>query len=133
MKRRYVRSALAAFCGVAALSLAGCGGEARTAVEGKITYKGQPVTSGLINFQLNRGEVFGGSIESDGTYHFEMPPGEYQVRIDAPAPMAAYIEGQPEPKPGPRLAPAKYANYATSDLKTTVGSDSPQTVDFPLE
>lgn len=131
--KRSSRSAASAFITLTLLSLTGCGGEARTTVQGKITYKDQPVTSGLINFQLNNGPVFGGSISSDGTYSYEMPPGEYQVRIDAPAPMTPLKEGEMEPKLGPRLAPAEYASYATSKLTASIKDDSPQEINFPLQ
>lgn len=117
---------------LAALSLTGCGGDSATTVHGKVTYKGQPVTSGLINFQLSGGKVYGGEIGSDGSYSYELPPGEYRVRIDAPGPRPPWKEGDPEPKPTPRLAPEKYADYASSGLTATV-TDSSQQLDFPLE
>src|SRR5262245_34690500 len=113
-----------------ALLLVGCGGEAQTDVSGKITHGGKPVSSGLINFQLGGGRVFGGPINTDGTYEYSMPPGEYQVRIDAPGVMPQYIEGQPEPKPVPREAPVKYASYDSSGLTITVSGDSSQQQDF---
>lgn len=114
------------------LLLVGCGGEAQTDVSGKITHAGKPISSGLINFQLANGPVFGGPIDADGAYEYSMPPGEYLVRIDAPGVMPQYIEGQPEPKPVPREAPAKYASYATSGLTATVTDGSSQTIDFAL-
>lgn len=113
--------------------LVGCGGEAQTDVYGKITYGGKAVSSGLINFQLDGGRVFGGPITADGGYEYSLPPGQYQVRIDAPGVMPQMIEGQPEPKPAPREAPVKYASYETSGLTLTVSGSSSQQQDFDLQ
>jgi hypothetical protein len=117
----------------AALLAAGCGGDAMTTVSGNITYNGKPVTNGLINFQPAQGKTYGGPIASDGSYSYEIPPGEYRVRIDAPGPAPAWEEGQPEPKPVPRLAPEKYADYKTSGLTAKVTDAGDQTVDFKLD
>jgi hypothetical protein len=112
----------------------GCGdGVATTAVQGSITFNGKPVTFGVINFKPAQGQPLGGEIRSDGTYQFELPPGEYQVRIDSPPKMPeGYKEGDPLPKLGPPQVPAQYANYGTSGLTATVGADSPQQLDFNL-
>jgi hypothetical protein len=112
----------------------GCGGGPNTTtVQGKITYKGVPVTFGIINFQPAGGKPLGGEIMADGNYEFDLPPGEYQVRIDSPPEMPpGYKEGDPPPKLGPRQLPANYANYATSGLTATVGTESPQQLDFSL-
>jgi hypothetical protein len=126
---------------VCALLVAGCGGESKTVVQGKITYNGNAVTTGLINFQPDKGQPLGGAIQSDGTYKYELPPGSYKVRIDAPgADSGGLKEGEPIPPGGPpkttpaqRQAPAKYANYDTSGLTAAIGSESPQQLDFPLK
>src|SRR4051794_32099560 len=81
--------------------VAGCGGDSKTVVQGKVTYNGNPVTTGLINFQPDKGRPFGGAIQSDGTYTYELPPGNYKVRIDAPAANGGGVkEGDPVPKGG---------------------------------
>lgn len=115
--------------------LSGCGGNGATEVHGTINSNGKPVTFGRINFQPAEGHPLGGAIEPDGTYRYELPPGEYKVRIDAPSPTAVYKEGDPPPTPGrqePRQAPAQYASFETSGLSLTVGSESPQEHDFSL-
>ncbi|HEX6961089.1 MAG TPA: hypothetical protein VF175_04430, partial [Lacipirellula sp.] len=72
--------------------LFGCGGgEPVTEVHGTITFNGKPVTAGLINFQAEGGQPLGGEIQSDGTYRYELPPGEYQVRIDTPPAASANV------------------------------------------
>ncbi len=111
----------------------GCGGSKTTTVKGIITFQGKAVAGGLINFQSADGKVLGGPFNEDGSYEFSLPPGEYKVRIDAPGQTTPWKEGDPEPKPVPRLAPAKYAGYGTSGLTATVGHDSSQQLDFPLK
>jgi hypothetical protein len=116
--------------------LAGCGdGQATTTVQGKLTFKGKPITYGLINFKpTSGGKLLGGGIQPDGTYQYELPPGDYQVRIESGAP--ATVEGEAATAPatpsGPQV-PSKFANYATSGLTATVTADGEQTIDFSLE
>lgn len=110
----------------------GCGAsESTTTVAGKISYNGKPVTTGLINFMVVGGKPFGGGIEPDGSYEFDLPPGDYQVRIDSPPP--GLVEGAPPPPPSAKgQVPPQFANYDTSGLTLTVGTTSPQQHDFAL-
>ena len=85
--------------------------------------------AGMFRFGPNLGA------ERTGTTVYELPPGEYKVRIDSPPPTAVYKEGDPLPTPGkqePRQLPAQYASFETSGLSLTVGGDSPQNHDFAL-
>jgi hypothetical protein len=117
-----------------AMIVVGCGGGAdTTTVAGKITFNGQSVTRGIINFQAEGSRPIGGGIASDGTYSVELPPGQYKVRIDAPpAVPEGYREGDPLPPLGPRLVPEKYANFNSSGLTATVTADGSQSIDFNL-
>jgi hypothetical protein len=112
----------------------GCArGPDTTTVTGKVSYEGKAVANALINFQAQGARPLGGSTQSDGTYSFDLPPGAYQVRIDAPAPLpAGWKEGDPAPPPAPRLVPEKYASYTTSGLTATINDSGTQTVDFTL-
>jgi hypothetical protein len=115
-------------------TIVGCGGGGGSTVQGKVTYKGAPVTSGLINFKGSGAQPLGGALKEDGSYEFMLPAGSYQVRIDAPPVMPAGLkEGDPIPKLGPRLAPEKYADYGSSGLTLEVTEESPQQHDFVLE
>ncbi len=120
------------------LSLAvfvGCGGrENTTTVNGTISFNRKPVTSGIINFLPRGGRPLGGGINSDGTFSFELPPGEYQVRIDTPSPLPdGWKEGQPLPTLPPRQVPEKYASFNSSGLTANItGAEDPQSVDFIL-
>lgn len=123
-----------ALAAVASVFVLGCGGKSKTvSVQGAITYQGKEVSSGLINFMPATGRPLGGPIGTDGTYSVSLPPGEYQVRIDAPAPMPAdWKEGMPAPKLGPPLVPEKYAKFDTSGLTAKIGDEKSQQVDFKL-
>lgn len=129
------------FSALLALVLPGCGkGPQTTAVEGKVSYKGSPITFGIINFQPATGQPLGGEIRSDGTYRFNLPPGEYKVRIDSPPQLPEGLkEGAQVQKGGVvakapvRLLPADYAQYGSSGLTATVKAQSEcQTIDFTL-
>jgi hypothetical protein len=123
-----------ALVALSCLLVLGCGGkEGTSTVSGKVTYQGQPVTDGLINFVTNGGRPLGGSIGADGTYSTQLPPGEYKVRIDTPPEFpAGYKEGDPLPKLPPRQVPEKYANFNSSGLTATVKGDGSQTIDFAI-
>jgi hypothetical protein len=133
MQRRYRHPLL--LVALFSSSLVGCNrGWATKNVSGAIAYQNKPVTSGVINFLPEKGRPLGGGIESDGTYSVKLPPGKYQVRIDAPAPPpAGFKEGMPMPKLTPPLVPEKYANFASSGLTATIEEQgSSQQVDFKL-
>lgn len=115
--------------------LAGCGdgGPSTTTVTGKISYEGKAATHGVINFVEPGKRALGGPVGADGTFSVEIPPGEYQVRIDAPPRIPDGVkEGDALPTLEPRLIPEKYADFKSSGLKATIGEESPQQVDFTL-
>ena len=70
------------------LAACGCGGNenphAPASVTGKVTYKGEPVPAGLINFiPKTEGPSATGSLIADGTYSItDAPAGEFTVTID---------------------------------------------------
>lgn len=114
----------------------GCDGSSGggATVSGKITFEGKPVTSGLINFMPPKGRPLGGGIQPDGTYHFQLPAGHYQVRIDTPPAMPkGWKEGDPPPKLAKRKVPLKYGGYQSSGLSADVNDQKKsQTIDFEL-
>jgi hypothetical protein len=90
LKRMSRLISLLTIAGLAIVALPGCAKRSKTvSVEGTITFEGKPVTDGIINFLPPKGRPLGGGINSDGTYSVALPPGEYQVRIDAPAQLPA--------------------------------------------
>jgi hypothetical protein len=111
----------------------GCGGDDTPTIRGSISYNGTPATHGVINFAVSGQRPYGGPINPDGTYEAKIPPGEYQVRIDAPPLVPEGVkEGDPLPALPPRLIPEQYADYGTSGLTATVKAGEDQTIDFPL-
>jgi len=64
--------------------IVGCGSKktASAEVSGKVTYKGAPVTGGLLAFHGDAGG-YSAAITPDGTYHVvDLPPGEVVVTVD---------------------------------------------------
>src|SRR5438105_1232082 len=52
-------------------------------VEGKVTYKGQPVTGGTLIFHVGEDVSRSGTIAPDGTYKVEgVPPGSVTVTVE---------------------------------------------------
>ena len=123
MSHPTLRAALAAGVFLAA----GCGGP--DAVSGKVTVRGQPVTSGMVTFVGADNKEAVGTITADGTYRITAPPrGAVRVTVKAlpglgggagvPAPSSLVRPPKNAPPmppstvpAGPKV-PAKYANPA---------------------
>jgi hypothetical protein len=74
---------------VAALVLAGCAGKPMGNVSGKVTYRGQPVTRGTVQFyDPEQGRGASGPLDASGAYTLSAPisPGNYKVYIQPPLP-----------------------------------------------
>lgn len=129
---------------LALLLLAGCGGTPSLqpdgptgTVSGKVTWKGAPVTSGIITFvNPQQGLPFTANIGADGSYALvgpfngAIPVGEYQIAV-APAqqappdPMALMQPmgeaGAPQPAQDvPGEIPLKFRSPDLSGIKKTV-------------
>jgi hypothetical protein len=114
--------------------ISGCGsGDGGATVSGVVSFNGVPVTTGVIGFYKSGSKALGGPIGADGAYSLAIPPGEYQVRVDAPSPMPdGWKEGQPLPKLPPRPVPEKYASFETSGITATITDESTQHFDITL-
>ena len=134
--------------GLALMLVAGCSGASKPKtikVQGKVMYKGQPVTQGDVSFlpvkpaQGYPSRPATGTLKPDGTYQltsFEANdgavPGEYQVSIVSKT-------GGPTPEEPDAQEewhiPKKYGNPAESGLTATVSADasSPLELNFTLE
>jgi hypothetical protein len=142
-------------CGlVASAALAGCGGAAdnlpRQAVSGSVTFGGQPLALGRIQFEPSSAEAkapAGGEIK-DGTFSIprdEGPtPGDYKVMITSSGASASTTRTAPgaEPPagskakmptigPSPELIPKKYNSQTTLTARVEVGKSN--TFEFPLD
>lgn len=125
------------------LGLAGCGGASdslpRQPVEGTITYDGQPLKDGNIQFSPAdpnmKDPVRGGAPIMDGKYSIPqdvgLVPGKYNVVISAASAEASSDDAPGAVKALPKeLLPAKYNTKSTltADIK-----DGNNVIDFPLE
>ena len=129
LKRMPRRLAVAAGC-LALLVGAGCSRADKSAtIHGTITYKGEPVKSGVLRF-VGENEAFAtAAIRPDGTFTItDVKPGEVKVGLMS----GPQSSGAPDAKPGARTVakkaappvPAKYAEPASSGLKYTITSDT---------
>ena len=127
----------------ALLSAGGCGSEPkRLTVSGTVTYKDQPIKSGLISF-VPKGSTAsaGGAPISDGHYEVPasagLPPGEYEVIISvptaAPAKAAPGDEGPGEggEKDTAETLPAKYNSM--TELKAEIKQGEKNEFNFHLK
>ena len=98
-------------------------------VVGRITYRGEPLTYGLINFVQSGQRPVGGPVATDGSYECFLAAGRYQVRIDAPPQLPeGWKEGDPMPQGLTRALPANYADFRTSGLTVEVGTSGEELV-----
>ncbi|MEM9353078.1 MAG: hypothetical protein AAGA92_08695 [Planctomycetota bacterium] len=121
--------------GLVLTPIVGCDTGPRTfSVEGSVTYEGEPVRGGLINFVASGGKPLGGGLGEDGTFRFELPAGTYEVRVATPVKFPDdYVEGQPLPELPPPQVPERFGRYGSSGMSLTVtGDEDPQKVDFSL-
>lgn len=107
----------------------GCGGSDSTPaqtipVKGKVTYKGQPVTSGRVVFEPEgRGREAHGEIMPDGTYELTsfnqgdgVPTGDYRVSVKGRTKSAKL--------------PLKFGSLEASKIARQVAADKS---DYPIE
>ncbi len=110
--------------------ITGCGGaQGMGSISGKVTLKGEPVTTGRIGFlSKETGKGAAGDISSTGEFEINssLPAGTYTVTVNPPSPKPPQ-EGEPVTKPpNPKGFPKKFRSSETSDLKVEVKSGSNQ-------
>jgi hypothetical protein len=127
------RSAAAALVGAAVLWAAGCGSaEKKIDVTGKVTFKGEPVTEGSVQFIEDRtGRGAQVDLAPDGTYQVSLFAGDYKVVVTPP-----YIVDESSGMPNPyykkvKNIPTRYHSTDTSGLRAVVSPDQ-ATHDFKL-
>lgn len=128
----------------AVLLLVGCGAKPKVTeglkeVTGKITYKDQPLTSGIVTFFTEKREGMSatGIINADGTYSLRTnahspgaKPGNYKIRIESWSVPPQIADDAVVP--GKSAIPEKYGNVEQSGLTATVKDDAKQTIDLKL-
>jgi hypothetical protein len=140
---------LAALLGV--LSLAGCSGEKplTTPVRGTVTYKGKPLSAGIISFYALKvdpglpNRTPQGSIDASGHYSLSTirlddgaVPGDYAVTVFIPPPPAPIDEySKATANPNVALIPSVYADHLRTPLKATVHGpqSAAEQIDFDLK
>lgn len=143
------------------VTVSGCGGVTdappSVPIKGKVTYKGQPITSGEVVYTPSKeadgaasGRTARGIIQKDGTFQMRtspsvpgVVPGDYTiylVSVDATTNVQAGPSSAPVERPSadrqPKLRqasiPEKYLSPATSGLSETVDETHSGTTDIVL-
>ena len=117
------------------LVAAGCGGSASDAVpvQGKVSYRGAPVTNASVTFFPPSGRPTSVPLSGEGGYEIDLPPGEYQVTINVGFTLPpGWKEGDPVPSPK-LVLPPQYTTQAKSTLSASISSDGPESLDFALD
>ena len=118
----------------------GCGEKsARRTVAGDVTFQGQPIAQGTIQFlQMDPPSPVGGAMIQAGRYSLSgthgLLPGTYRVTISAPDSSTKKVAGDPMKSVKPtnkELIPNRY--NSNSELTVVVTSDGPNTFDFTLK
>jgi hypothetical protein len=124
----------AAVVGAVALLAAGCGGETPVDIAGRVTFKGEPVTEGQVQFIEDRtGRGAQVDLGPDGAYKATLFPGEYKVVVTPPYMVDESKGGLPNPYyKKVKNIPAKYHSTETSGLTAPVSADK-TTHDFDLK
>lgn len=119
--------------------LCGCGASETVRVEhsvtGKVTFNGQPVTEGTVQFEdAATGQGGGGALTADGSYSATLGAGSYKVAVFPP------VEHTPDTEisPGGEIVkdvkniPQQFRTFDTTPLSVTVTPEQ-LTHDFDLK
>jgi hypothetical protein len=116
---------MAAILVIVAATTTGCDSAAPlAAVEGRVTYNGQPLEFGGVMLQPEGGQPARGTIQSDGTFVIttaDVPGavlGTHKIRVTCFQSQRpdTVVSTDDEPTSGDLLIPRRYTNYGTSDL-----------------
>ena len=110
---------------------AGCSedGPAIGELSGTVTFEGQPVTDGIINFESAAGFGVSVPLTAEGTFELAsqygsgIPQGSYRVSVTPPPPPVDPSQpagGTSGPPPDPKNIPRKYRDFSTSGLTVEV-------------
>jgi hypothetical protein len=104
----------------------------KVTVNGTVSYKGQPLHSGILKFIGPNGEYSAASIQPDGTFIMtDVVPGEMKVGVmEAPQGSGSPTGERTAAPKAPVSLPAKYRDPETSGLKYTI---TPDTTDLKIE
>jgi hypothetical protein len=109
------------------LAVVGCANKKKVTIHGTISYKRQPLHSGILSFSGPEGAYTTAAIQPDGTFIItDVVPGEVKVGV-MEAPKGSQESGTDKP---PVALPEKYHSPDTSELKYTITSS---TKELPIE
>jgi len=121
---------------VLAAAVAGCSskGVKKITVNGTVSYKGQPVRSGILKFAGPEGAYSAASIQPDGSYTItDVIPGETKVGVMESPQGSGSPSGNrapPAPKEPPVPLPEKFREPTTSGVVYTI---TPETTKLDIE
>jgi hypothetical protein len=127
---------LVALTGVlCALLLAGCGGDGRIQLSGRVTFDGQPIDQGTIDFLPadGQGPTAGGLIEG-GRYSVRVAPGMKRVEIQGFREIGRekVVDFDPDSPVVPITQPFVPAQYNTESTLSFDAQHGTATADFDL-
>ena len=114
------------------LGLAGCSGPTEGTVSGKVTYKGNPVTEGIVNLSApEKGLASEANLDSSGAFKLpgSLPLGNYKISLQPPRPQQL-PPGSPAPKAANLAIPTQYQDANRTPLTRDVKAGSN---DFSIE
>jgi len=123
------------------LFLTGCGGKGqkRVAVSGEVTFQGQALDRGRIQFLTTQGprRAASGAVIHDGRYDIPreqgLEPGVYQVIVESPVvDPGAPREGLSSPPTKERIPP-EYSSAQESQLKVEITAGAANRFDVTIE
>jgi hypothetical protein len=105
------------------VTASGCDGTKKVTINGTVSYKGQPVSGGMLQFAVAKGAPSAAPIQEDGTFTMtDVAPGEVTVSITATPRSSGPGGGKAKaaPKVTPADLPEKYHDPDRSGLKYTI-------------
>jgi hypothetical protein len=132
-----MRQLLFTAVGLCLLGILGCGSSGAS-VSGKVTFQGEPLTSGFVMFQPPEGMLLQSPIAPDGTYRIDgVVPGGVAVAVTGPSRPAVGPDGVSADEPsssGPQVfIPEKYGALETAGLTYEVTNAGSQVYDIELQ
>src|SRR5262245_26222910 len=106
--------------GLLAACVVGCskGGVKKVTIAGTVTYRGEPLRSGILRVVSTGGEFATAPIRADGTFTLtDVVPGEVQVGIMSEPQSFSSSDGKGRAAPRQVPIPAKYQDPQQSGLK----------------
>jgi hypothetical protein len=119
---------------VSILTSVGCSDSVnKVAVHGKVSYRGEPITSGAVTFFPASGRPTTVPLTEEGEYATELPPGEYRVTVNIGVALPpGWKEGDPIPPQKIQL-PRQFTTQSQTPLTATVTEDNQDPIDFALK